>query len=259
MFRKLNADAVVRSAITIRSLSEAALPASVHAVKMSSSTGVPVGKVSASRLLLMQLIVDNSGSMLGFEPSVFQAYSKLLNSQLSAAGAAGTQTLACTYLLNGGMIIPYTKVQECPQLDSSNYQCTGGTPLYTAIQSVLGTMLVKNHEAYEGSRSVQTFTVVISDGAATDAAETDPATVRAVLTGLNPKEHIVCGIAIGGAAEETYKNLGISPNWILDPARDPEAFDAAMQKVAQASQSASQGSAAFQAVARQGLANLEYR
>jgi hypothetical protein len=259
MFKRWNADDVINNAVAVGSLSQAAAVASRQAVAMSRPTGVSVAKVKANRLMLMQVVVDDSGSMAGFEPSVFEAFRKLKTALCPTSGAMGSQTLISVHLLNRGMLIPYTEVEKCPLLDSTNYRCDGGTPLYTTIQAVTGTMLVKCNEVVNGGRTAQTFTVVISDGAATDAAETDPATVRAVLTGLSPKEHIVSGIAIGGAAEQCYANIGITPKWILDPARKPKEFDAAMQQIAVLSQRASQSSAAFQAVAQQGLANQEFR
>jgi hypothetical protein len=259
MFKRFNADDVAQNAVSIGSLSQAAVPASRQAIAISGPTGVSVARVNANRLLLMQVIVDDSGSMGGLEPHVFHAFKRLRDALIRNSGSGGSQTLLSLSLLNKGLRVPYTEVAKSPLLDSSNYQCSGGTPLYTAIQSVLGTMLVKCNEVVQAGRSAQTFTVVISDGVATDADKTNPATVRSVLTGLSPKQHIVCGIAIGGAAERCYTDLGMSPNWILDPARKPEEFDAAMQKIEIVSGRASQSSAAFQAVAQQGLAQAEFR
>lgn len=57
------------------------------------------------------------------------------------------------------------------------------------------------------------------------------------------------GVAIGGAASETFDKIGIHRSWILEPQKDPYAFDAALRKVSRASRAASRGGGAFRNVA----------
>ena len=158
-------------------------------------------------------------------------------------------------------------VDECISIDESVYITEGGTPLYAAIETTAGAMLRKVAELANSGRTAQSYTAIISDGRPSDGAGSgrdmygdnvsDTAThasVTSLIAGFQTaKQHIVCGVAVGGTAHSFFSQIGIPDKWIIDPERDGHAFEAAIKQVSRASRSASQGAGTFQSVANEGF------
>jgi hypothetical protein len=263
----------VRTAISAGSVSKAAGAVLEKAMQAASDidTGVPVADLRESRVFAVSALVDDSGSMRGFESEVIDAVQKLL-SELEEAQreAPGTVILISISLLNRGLVQPFCRVSECRRLDREIYQPGGGTPLLGRFRELNGTLMTKVAEFAIDGRPVQSYTCVVSDGKPTDSIwhengtpldEIPEGTIRPeeiaeLVRGMTQtKQHIVCGISIGGTATRVFEAMGIPRKWILDPDRDSMAFDAAIRQVSRASRSASRGAGAFQAAAdSEGLA-----
>lgn len=258
---------IAQSAVDVGSVSQAASKAVADAVEHASpDTGIEASALESGRAFLVQVLIDNSGSMRGFEQPVRDAFFKLKEELLAAAQESDAEVLISVALLHGGVIQPYCRVEDCIELTDENHVCDGGTPLYGSSNSLFGTLMTKVAELAQSGRTAQTFTALISDGQATDGSggpEQDrcgepgfspEAQLHSVVTGMTTtKQHIICGVAIGGQAVPTFQGMGINRKWILDPEHDGFAFDAALAKVSRASRSASKGAGAFQTVANEGF------
>jgi len=146
-------------------------------------------------------------------------------------------------------------------LDDSNHECDGGTPLFSKANEGLGAMMTKVAELKAAGRTAQSFSVFISDGEASDedvmlgGEHVSPlANASRLISGMTTmKQHIVCGVSIGGGADATFRSMGIANKWILSPENDEFAFNDAMRQVSRASRAASRGAGAFQTTADGGF------
>ena len=249
---------VAQTAVDVGSVSKAAATAAAAAVEHANpDTGVAATELKKKRVFLFQALVDNSGSLKGFEEPVRSAWDKMIGELTEASEDADCEFLVSLSLLHGGQILPYCRIAEAIRLDNSNHTCDGDTPLFERAEEMLGTLVAKVAEIAESARTAQTYTVFITDGEANpDKGEGgfNRAGVGKLIKGLTEtKQHIIAGVSINGAADHTFAEMGISKKWMLDPARDSMAFDAAIAQVSRASKSASKGAGAFQTVANGGF------
>jgi hypothetical protein len=256
----MDPDRLAQTAVEIGTVSPAAQPAVAEIVRdANSDLGIKPREVEASRVFLVKVLIDNSGSMgpppdenLKIVTSVRKAMQQLKDELNAAAREADDcEILLSLDLLHGGQLQPFARVEDCGGLSDENHRCDGNTPLINRAKQLLGTMLAKVDEMSVSGRSAQTFTVFISDGVADDMAEV--AVVKETIGGMtSTKNHIVCGISIGGEATSTFVAMGIPQKWILAPDKDSFAFEQAIKKVSRASRAASKGGARFQSVATDG-------
>ena len=266
-----NITEVTETAVAVGNVGASAAAQVSKAVSMAErDTGIQISELRGDRVFLVNILIDNSGSMRGLERVVREAIAKLTRELTEAAKeAVGCEILIAIHLLHGGMIQPYTRVEDCVELNDDNHVCNGGTPFYTRSSVLLGTLLTKISELAQAGRNAQTFTVFLTDGEATDGPERldsssgdddrlDPNELeRLILEMTGTKQNIICGVAVHEDPEDlrahnTFLAIGIHPNWILDPKKDRFAIDDAIAKVSRASKSASQGAGAFQAMAEGG-------
>ena len=263
MSNPMNASDIANSAVAVGTISKAAGAAASQAVQLAApDTGIDAKTLGSARVFLLNVIVDDSGSMSNFVAAVVSALNKLYMELKEAAEEADIEILISVTFLNRGQIQSYERMGEARELTEADYAPNGGTPLYSTINSVLGTMLVKVSELTSAGRTAQSFTCVISDGQPTDGDSTSPdgdgvstpAQVANLIGGfLAAKQHIVCGVSIGSAANPFFASIGIPSKWIVDPARDPFAFESAIKQVSRASRSASKGAGAFAHTAQGGF------
>lgn len=256
---------ITQSAIDVGSIDQTAQDAASRAVQTAQGvdTGLPAAKLESGRAFLVQVLIDDSGSMQGSEATVRKAITRLREELQSAMEESEEvlEVLITISFLNRGLLQPYCRVDECIELNDGNHVCDGGTPLYTRTNEILGTLMSKVAELKASARTAQTFSIFVTDGNATDVNETigddqvSPCNnAKSIITGMTKtKQHIVCGVSIGGGADSTFLELGISKKWILSPDNDEFAFNDAMRQVSRASRSASRGAGAFQTTADGGF------
>ena len=108
--------------------------------------GVSVDDIQASDAILATFLIDDSGSirMAGNSQAVRDGYNGCL---LALKDAKQEKNLLVqTAYLNGGILNPYAIRASAVQMDSQNYNPTGGTPLYEATIVTLGRVLAKSQE-----------------------------------------------------------------------------------------------------------------
>ncbi|HMO16695.1 MAG TPA: hypothetical protein PKA63_02470 [Oligoflexia bacterium] len=259
---------VVQDAVDVGSLDQSAKDAASRAVTVAQGvdTGISVNSLEGPRAFLVNILVDDSGSMQGTEATVRRAISLLLQELSEALDQSEEvfEVLVTISFLNRGLVQPYCRVDEVTDLSDANHNCDGGTPLFSRSNEVLGALLTKVSELKASGRTAQTFNVIISDGQAGDGGEiiggdgetrtSNVSNCSQLISGLTAtKQHIVCGVSIGSGADSTFRQMGIPEKWILHPDRDSYAFESAMRQVSRASRAASQGAGAFRTTADGGF------
>lgn len=264
----INADDLLAKARQLNSVSTVT-PAAVKAVRAAetSDLGLESKKLVSSRAFLTNGIVDDSGSMEKLAPAVIEALAKLkseLQMAVDEGDASECEVLMTLCFLNKRTVQPYARISECIDIDERNYHPNGGTPLFTRTLQVLGALIRKVEELGRSGVTAQTYTFIVSDGQPTDGQGVDgeqaatAAEVNQLISSLTEtKQHIVCGVNVGGEARAAFLQMGIHDKWIIDPAKDPGAFKQAMAKVSRVSRSVSQSRRDFQSAADRGIG--EYR
>ena len=256
-----SASEIVDQAVAVGSLDESAKDAASKAVEIAGpvDTGMETGKLEGSRVFLVQILIDNSGSMQGTEALVRKCLARYAEELAEAMEEGDVEILVCIYLLHGGQIQPYALVDEIIELNDGNHVNDGGTPLLRRTNEILGTLLQKVAELSQGGRQVQSYTMLVTDGEPTDSKEHegpegfDPAQIAKVVKGMvEAKQHIVSAVSIHGEATTELLAMGIDRKWILDP-HDEAAFEEAIKKVSRVSRSASKGAGAFRTAANEGF------
>ena len=244
---------LARRAVEIGTVSPGAeIPIAQVIGEANEDLGLSPDEIEATRVFLVKVLIDNSGSMQPMVDIVRKTM-RLLKSELAAAAkeADDCEILLSFDLLHGGQLQAFDRVDACVDLCDENHRADGDTPLIARARQLLGTMLAKVDQTSLAGRPAQTFTVLISDGIADDRPLAG--TVKDTITSMmSTKSHIVCGVSIGGEATSTFVEMGIPQKWILAPDKDAFAFEQAIKKVSRASRAASKGGAKFQSIATDG-------
>ncbi len=217
--------------------------------RIKAALGISVDDVKASEVLLVTIMVDDSGSIrmaAGNTEAVREGH----NGVLDALGAS-KQTdsiLVCTRLLNGEVICPYAPLSSAVRLDTHNYNPDKGTPLYDETVVLLGTVLAKAQEFVNNGVTVRTATLNITDGSDQHSRKHEAADVAKIVADMLREEtHIIAGMGIDDGYTDfrsIFSQMGIRDEWILTPKKTPseirKAFAVFSQSAVRASQSAAQ-------------------
>lgn len=206
-------------------------------------------EVAADELLLVTILVDDSGSMDNNCPAVCHGHGLLLQ---ALAGTKATPSLVHTGFLNGSILSPYQPLAQATPLTEANYSCGRNTPLYRQSVITLGSVMAKAQEQAAKGRRVRTFTLIITDGGDNDSRGTTAADVRFLVRDMAlATNHIVAGMGIG--YEDLFRGvfieMGIPDRWILTPNATVDEMRAALEKVAASLQLAASGEAGFRQLA----------
>ena len=205
MASKMTPNKIAETAVQVGTVSPTAGNAVSRAAAVAAAagmdTGIDAATMKTNRVFILTLLIDDSSSMEDMVEAVQTAYRKLVAEQKKAAGGEGAcEVLLSVMFLNGGLVLPYTRIAEVEE-DLRDYRPNNGTPLRQRGKEVLGMVMTKVAEMAEAGRTVQTYTCFISDG------QPNPEDVRAVPAGdlseviggmTTTKQHIVCAVDIGG-------------------------------------------------------------
>ena len=228
---------------------------------ISAGLGVCVNDVQASEVLLVALLIDDSGSIHTSrnEDNVRQG----VNLVLEALGKSKQKDgilVYCKYLNEDVPLYPFSPLDQAVKLDANNYIPNGGTPLYDQIALVLGTVLAKSQEFVNSGVPVRSVTLIVTDGAEQHSRRhKTPSSIRPIVLDVRKAEtHIVAAMGIDDGStpfKAIFGEAGIDDKWILTPKNSPseirKAFELASQSALRVSQAAG---AAFSQVAGGGFA-----
>lgn len=227
--------------------------------QIQAGLGVCVDDVHASEVILCTLMPDDSGSIrfAGNAQSVRDGHNLVLDTL--GQSQQRDSVLCHTRYLNGQVLCPYRPLLGAPRMDSSNYDPTGGTPLYDQTVVLLGTVLAKAQEFAQSGVAVRTVTLLITDGADESSRRARATDVAAVVKDLlRAENHIVAALGIADGRtdfRQVFRAMGIEDRWILTPGNTPQELRRAFQVFSQSAVRASQSTAAFNQAALGGFLN----
>ena len=200
---------------------------------MALAGGLPADQMRGDRILLVTILADDSdslnvkkdhlGRIIGALPKDPQSNAEairmgqrtvidaLRNSPDPAAVHISTQGF------NSGVIQPYAPLSEAITLSTENFLAAGGTPLHSRSLEVFGTVLVKSQEITDEWKTVNTATLIMSDGGNNDRESAQ--NVAKVVTDLRATgKHLVAAYGINDGYTDfvrVFTEMGIDPKWIL--------------------------------------------
>jgi uncharacterized protein YegL len=207
--------------------------------------GMQVSDLEASEVVLINVLLDNSGSMTGEDAAVRLGFNELCAALTATKQQDNIVLLAST--LNDGVIIPYTPLHTVPIMDTNNFRIHGGTPLYKETMNTLATVIAKTKDFENNGIQVRTITLIMTDGGDTDGG-VDVTDISTVITDMVGSErHIICGMGFGNPGEfrRVFGQMGISSQWILTAQSTPDEIRKAFQVFSRSAASASKSAAHF--------------
>jgi hypothetical protein len=214
--------------------------------QIQEALGINVDVVTASEVVLLTQMVDDSGSIrFASNAQAIRDGHNLVIDAL-AKSKQNDSILAHTRYLNGQILFPYCPLKEAIKMDSGNYNPNGGTPLYDESVVLLGTVLAKTQEFAQNGVPVRTITLLLSDGADEHSIRATAAKVAYIVNDmLKAENHIVAAMGVDDGRTDfrvVYKEMGIRDEWILTPGNNPseirKAFNVFSQSAIRASQNA---------------------
>lgn len=231
---------------------------------MDGLGSVSLDDITTSEVVLVTLLIDDSGSIrfAGNSGIVCQGHNEVL-AALAGSKSAATILVSCRYL-NGTVLYPYVPLDQAVQMDSRNFNPTGGTPLYDMTTVTLAGVAAKAAEFELGGVAVRTVTYVITDGEDTGSRHpaADVHTVIAAM--LRTETHIIGAMGIKEKGAPVYNvvdfravfaDMGIPDNWVLTPDDDPTSIRRAFGTISRSAVRASQAAGSFSMTALGGFGN----
>jgi hypothetical protein len=199
---------------------------------------------------LVNLLIDDSGSIYHGNnvQNIINGHNEVLNALRGSAQNDGI--LIHTRYLNGTVLYPYVQLDQAIEMNTSNYNPDGGTPLYDQMAVMVGTTITKAQEFINNGIQTRTIGITLSDGADMHSRRyRRPEDLNQMITNMIAQEnHIVAGIGISdGHTDFTdiFTRMGIPSQWILNSANDASSLRRAWQLISRSAVRVSQSSAAF--------------
>src|SRR5688572_30720939 len=170
---------------------------------IQAALGVRVEDVTASEVLLVTMMPDDSGSIsaAGNVQAVIDGHNLVLDALVTSKQRG--DVLTHTRYLNGQILMPYRALDQAVRMSPANYDACHGTPLYDETVVLLGTVLAKSQELIDAGVPVRTVTLLITDGADAGSTKAGPREVKALVDDLRRAEsHIVAAMGISDGSTD---------------------------------------------------------
>lgn len=224
---------------------------------IEANLGIKVENVKASEVVLVNLLVDDSGSVEAAGNS--QAIREGMNGVLDAIMGAKKRDDVLVYVefLNKGLVQPYVLLPQAARYDATNYRPRGETPLYKKAVEFLGTVLAKSQEFALAGVPCRTISLIATDGGDNASGRTKAADVKAIVSDmLKAETHLIFGFGISDGYtdfEEVFRKMGAKKEFVLISASDGKEIREKLQLFSQSAVRASQNAASFSKVAGAGF------
>ena len=208
--------------------------------------GIPADQVRSSEVVLINILVDDSGSMS--EDQKDMALKDGYNLLLEALKGSKQQDNIEIYVryLNGTLLCPYTPLDNAPVMDAGNYSATGGTPLYDETAKLLATVIAKKQEFQDNGIQVRTITLIMTDGKDLHSRTNNERDINNIVSDmLRSEDHIVAAMGFGNGFRSVFTDMGIQNQWILEESATASEIRKAFNVFSQSAIRASQSAAAF--------------
>lgn len=225
---------------------------------IQAGLGVSVDDVPASEVVLVTMLIDDSGSIRFASNS--EAVRDGHNAVLEALTGSkqGHSVIVHTRYLNGQVLYPYTPIDAAVRMTAANYNPNGGTPLYDQSVVLLGTVIAKTREFEANGVPVRTVTCLVTDGNDEHSVRATAATVRTLVGDmLKSERHIIAGMGVEDGHTDfraVFREMGLEDSWIMTPGNSPSEIRRAFAVFSQSAVRASQNATAFSKTAAGGFA-----
>lgn len=183
--------------------------------------GVPVLDVTATEVLLVAVMVDDSGSIRfgGNSQAIRDGVNSVVEALEADAEVEGIQYFL--RYLNGEIIYPFGSLDGVPRLDSTNYDPMSGTPLYDESVEFLKAIIAKTEEFRQWNIPVRSVILIVTDGQDEHSYRHTASDVKSVVSDmLMTEEHIVAGMGVDAGNGVDFKSIfmemGIREEWIYE-------------------------------------------
>lgn len=220
---------------------------------IQDAMGLSANDVLASETALMGVLVDDSSSIrfAGNTGVIIKGCNHLMD--VLGKTKQADSIMMMLEMLNKGQFFPFSLLKNVKKLDASNYNPSGGTPLYDKTAYVAQCLLAKKSEFTDNAVPCRGQLLIVTDGENVGSVHHTAQTVRALIESLLLGENLVLALGIDDGHTDfrrVFREMGIPDNCVLVPGNtDHEIFQAfgfASQTMASASQSGADFSKAKQ-------------
>lgn len=238
-------------------LSGASLNA-LQLVDVSSAINGQVGlgglNIPSSEVLLVSMLIDDSGSMSGFKTTeAINGHNNVLD---ALAGSKQRNSIVVrTQFFSGTVINDWVLLENAQRMSTTNYHPNlGYTQLFDQTLVTLGSLAKEVYEAKQQGQVARAGVLIVTDGMdnASKATERD---VKAVVEDTLANETAICSFL--GIGKDNFRkvaqDMGIDNQWILTTADDAHSIRSAFNLFSSSMLRASQNSTAFSQVSAGGF------
>lgn len=216
---------------------------------IAAGMNVSMDNVGTSEVTLVSMLIDDSGSIYsgGNVQNVINGHNLVLETLRGSNQKDGI--LVHTRYINGTILYPYISVDEAIEMNSSNYDANGGTPLYDQYNILLGTVIAQTQQFLDSGIQCRSINVVITDGEDVHSTNIQRASDLTIIRDMIQTEnHIVAGIGFANSYvdfEDIFRKMGIPEQWILGASDDKQSLMDKFRLFAESASTVSQSSQVF--------------
>ncbi|MDR0606792.1 MAG: hypothetical protein LBG52_00160 [Candidatus Peribacteria bacterium] len=216
---------------------------------IQAGLGIPVDDVMSSEVILLNILVDDSGSIrfAGNSQAVRDGHNLLIKALQESKQQDNIEVL--NRYLNGTVLYPYTPLVSVPEMTTGNYDPNGGTPLFDETVKLLATVIAKSQDFKNNGIQVRTITLILTDGEDVHSHTSSSADVKKIVSDmLRSEEHIIAAMGFENGNcdfRNIFAEMGIPDQWILTANSNPSEIRKAFQVFSQSAVRASQSAANF--------------
>jgi hypothetical protein len=217
--------------------------------QIQQGLGVDVDDVQASEVVLVTMMIDDSGSIKYSDNvgNIINGHNMVLNALKDSKQNDGI--LIHTKYLNGKVLYPYCSLDQATIMDQSNYDPVLGTPLYDQSVILLGTVLAKTKEFSDNGVPVRTVTMILTDGSDQHSNRHRAKDVKVIVNDMILSEsHIISALGVDDGYTDlrgVFSEMGLRDEWILTPKNSESEIRRAFQMFSQSAVRVSQGAINF--------------
>jgi hypothetical protein len=228
-------------------------------VQIQAGLGINVDDVTASEVVLVTIMPDDSGSICyGGNAQAVRGGHNCIVDALADSSQKDCILIHNRYL-NGHVLYPYCPLEQAVRMTTKNYHPGLGTPLYDQTLVLLGTVLAKAQNFSDNGVPVRTITLIITDGADEGSRNKTAQDVATVINDmLKAENHIVAAMGIDDGYTDfrhVFQEMGIRDEWVLTPGNSDSEIRKAFQVFSQSAVRVSQNSGSFNQGCFGGFAN----
>ena len=227
---------------------------------LQQGLGKPAVSVSLAQIFGQVVVLDDSSSIADAnnEQIIRDGFNSMRKELISST--ARDEIMIAVTQLNRGILVPFTPLVDCVELNSSNYEGNGRTPQYEGIVTGAGLLLSKWREFADQGAEFRGALVFVGDGAHYNpGGKLRKDDVRQTLEDLRrqgPERFLALFIGIDDGHTDFKAEgiaMGFDANKILTPKNTGSEIRKAFQVASRASKTASQSAGGFSKVATGGF------